>query len=338
MARRSAVSVFRRSVRTALTVFTHAARRVDKDLRSSAARLGVAGALRAGALRAPRAKAVPVGMIGGAAIGLRYWLFRPPGVHTGERLPLMVMLHGCSQDAMALMASSRMNRIAVRQRFLVLYPEQNALVNPQRCWHWYDTRSGLAQREAHAIGAAIDQVCRRQPVDPKRIVVAGLSAGAGMAAILAMRYPGRFAALAMHSGVAPGTADSLVTALRAMRGASPQASPLPEVQPLPPLLIIHGDQDPVVHSSNAAEAARWWAEHAGARAVAARRLVRGNRYPVTRTDYRLRGGIVASLCEVHGLGHAWSGGASAQPFSDVRGPDASRMIWTFAARQFAEPG
>ncbi len=187
------------------------------------------------------------GVAVGAAGARRYRLFKPPGVRRSERLPLLVMLHGCGQDAQALADVSLMNRIATRERFLVLYPEQDRLANAQRCWNWYDRRTGRAQSEADAINAAIDQICVKHPVDPARIALAGLSAGAGMATLLATRHA------------------------------------------------------------------------------------------ATVTDYRAGGRLVATLCVINGLGHAWSGGAAGRPYGDPKGPDASRMIWSFVARQFASP-
>lgn len=165
----------------------------------------------------------------------RYRLYKPPGVRRTERLPLVVMLHGCAQDAQALAASTKMNRIAQRERFLVLYPEQDRLANLQGCWDWYDTRSGRAQREADSIDAAINQVCLKQPVDPNCIALAGLSAGASLAALLAVRRPERFRAIVMHSGIAPGVATSSATALGAMRGRRVAA---PHWLPWQPALIL----------------------------------------------------------------------------------------------------
>lgn len=274
------------------------------------------------------------------AAGARRWrLYRPPGVQRTERLPLVVMLHGCGQDASTFAASSRMNRIAARERFLVLYPEQDRLHNAQGCWNWFETRSGRAQGEAGIIDAAIDQVCLQQPVDPGRIALAGFSAGAGMAALLATRHPARFAAVAMHSGIGPGVAHSTATALSAMRGRR-VAAPLPVnaiASVLPALLVIHGSADHVVAAGNGAAAARLWAECTGATAAAARQVQRGARYPLTLTDYKMKNGLVAAtLCEVAGLGHAWSGGAAAHRHGDPKGPDASRMIWSFCAKQFAK--
>ncbi|MFZ6770290.1 alpha/beta hydrolase family esterase [Undibacterium sp. Di26W] len=267
----------------------------------------------------------------------RYRLYKPPGVRRTESLPLIVMLHGCGQDAEALAASTRMNQIARRERFLVLYPEQERLANIQACWNWYDTRSGRAQREAGSIDAVIDQICLSQPVDSSRIALAGLSAGASIAALVALRRPERFRVLAMHSGIATGLAHSSATAVTAMRGRRLVAESLPTGAKLPALLVIQGSKDHVVAPVNGPLLAQQWANQAGAKAGKPRTVQRGARYPATITDYRIQGQIVVSLCEVNGLAHAWSGGAAGHAYSDPKGPDASGMIWTFSNKQFASP-
>jgi poly(hydroxyalkanoate) depolymerase family esterase len=250
----------------------------------------------------------------------------------------MVMLHGCGQDASGFACSTRMNRVASRERFLVLYPEKGRLANPQGCWNWFDTRTGRAQAEADLIMKAIDQVCLSHAVDRERVAVTGLSAGASMAALLITRHPDRFKALVMHSGIAPGTANSTLSALDAMRGrraTAPLATASRSVPAdWPALLVIQGDADTTVSPNNAEAATRIWAEAAGARASVPRQVRRGARYPMSVTDFKHRGDLVATLVLVAGLGHAWSGGAASQPYSDARGPDASSMAWTFAARQF----
>lgn len=281
------------------------------------------------------------GVVTGAAGARRFRLFRPPDVEPGERLPLIVMLHGCGQDAASFAASTRMNRVALRERFLVLYPEQDRLANVQGCWNWYGTDTGRAYGEAALIMKAIDQACLLHPVDKTRVAVAGLSAGASMAALLVTRHPGRFSALIMHSGIPPGTAHSGLTALTAMRGKR-SAAPLavdPRVMATvwPPLLVIHGDADAVVSPANGRAAVQVWAQAAGARADAARTVRRGQRYPMTVVDFKRGGCTAACLVTVRGLAHAWSGGAANQPYSDARGPDASRMTWAFAAKQFRIP-
>lgn len=340
MARRTRKTLSSRSFQRALIAGTRTAMRAGSKAIRRALKAAPGVSKPAPAKRAPASSARwSTGFAIGTAGARRYRLYKPPGVRRSERLPLVVMLHGCWQDAEALAASSRMNRIAARERFFVLYPEQDRLSNAQGCWNWYDTRSGRAQGEASAIDAAIDQVCLLQPVNPDRIALAGLSAGAGMAALLATRRPERFRAIAMHSGIAPGVANSSAAALRAMRGRRARAvlfAPIAAGTHLPALLVIHGSADHVVAPSNGAEAARLWAARVGAKPSTPRTVQRGARYATTITDYRTRGRLVATLCEVNGLGHAWSGGAASRTYGDPKGPDASRMIWVFMAKQFAK--
>ena len=268
----------------------------------------------------------------------RFHLYRPPAVGFAERLPLLVMLHGCGQDANAFATSTRMNRLAMAQRFLVLYPEQDRLANAQCCWNWFETASGRAAREAGSIMQAIDQVCLQQPVDRTRVAIAGLSAGASMAALLAILHPGRFRALIMHSGIPPGAAHSSLSALGAMRGrrghSALAASPSMVTNSWPPLLVIHGAADGVVAVANAHGAIQLWLGSGTAPPGMTRQVCRGRRLPMAVTEYARGGRTVATLALVDGLGHAWSGGLGSQPFGDGRGPDATRMVWAFAARQF----
>ena len=283
----------------------------------------------------------PGDWIAGVAIGAagarRYRLYRPPGVKLGERLPLMVMLHGCGQDAKSFAVSTRMNRIAAQQRFAVLYPEQDRLANAQGCWNWFDTRSGRTQGEAALIMKAIDQVCLLYPVDRSRVAVAGLSAGASMAALLGTKHPERFKAVVMHSGIPPGSAHSTMSAIGAMRGrrtAMPQlAHPVVKAVSWPPLMVIHGGADLVVSAKNGLAAVQLWADAAGAQAGQPRTVQRGKRHAATVTDFKVGRCLVATLVDVGRLGHAWSGGAAQQPFSDAQGPDASRLAWAFVAKQ-----
>ena len=337
MATRPKKSAWSRSVNKALKTMTRTAVRVGTQALKEGLRAAPLVAKPVAAKKPKRSPQWTTGLAIGAAGPRRYWLFKPPGVHRNERLPLLVMLHGCGQNAEALAASSRMNLIARRERFFVLYPEQDRLANVQGCWNWYDTRTGRAQAEEHSINAAIEQICQSQAVDRNRVALAGISAGAGMAVLLATHHPERFCAIAMHSGVAPGVAHSSVGAIKAMFGKGATPSPLPPIPPdvrLPTLLVIHGVADRVVAAANGREAAQRWGERVGAKASKPRTVQRGARYAATITDYRKSGRLIATLCEVDQLGHAWSGGAAGQPFSDPKGPDASRMIWAFVTKQF----
>ncbi|MGM9481868.1 extracellular catalytic domain type 1 short-chain-length polyhydroxyalkanoate depolymerase [Roseateles sp. NT4] len=274
-----------------------------------------------------------MGLVMGTDGPRRYYLFRPAGVRFGEKLPLLVMLHGCHQDAKSFADSTRMNAVATRERFLVLYPEQPRLANAQGCWNWFETQTGRAFTEAAWIMKAVDQVCMLYAADRGRVALAGLSAGASMAALLATRYPERFKALVMHSGVPPGTASTPAAAIGAMQGRRQPLQPR-SAGDWPPLMVIHGDADRVVSARNAGSAALLWSEAAGARQEPVQEQRRGKRYPMRVTQFKRSRDVVATLVEVDQLGHAWSGGAARQRFSDANGPDASRMVWRFVARQF----
>ncbi|MEO5672788.1 MAG: PHB depolymerase family esterase [Ramlibacter sp.] len=333
MARRTPTAAWAKAFERSFTALART------NLRAGARAAGFAVQARAASRKPPPGEGDWIaGMAIGAAGARRYRLYRPPDARFGERLPVVVMLHGCGQDAKGFATSTRMNRIAARERFLVLYPEQDRLANAQGCWNWFDTRSGLAFREADLILKAIDQVCLLYMGDASRVAVAGLSSGASMAALLVTRHPQRFKAVMMHSGIPPGTADSGLTALKAMNGrmtAGPlDATPESLAASWPALLVVHGAVDRVVAAGNAQAAVQMWAEAAGARAGAGRSVHRGQRYPMAVTDYKRGRDVVATLVEVGRLGHAWSGGAASQAYSDAKGPDASRMLWAFAAKQF----
>ena len=295
--------------------------------------------------RRPPAGAGAGDWLAGTAIGpagaRRYHLFRPAGLvlQRGERLPLLVMLHGCGQSGRDFAESTRMNHLAARERCLVLYPEQDRLSNAQGCWNWFDLRSGKALAEAATLMAMVDQVILCHAADRQRVAVAGLSAGASMAGLLASRYPGRFQAVAMHSGVVPGAASSSATALAAMRGqqgAAQSAALVGQLQglQLAPLLVIHGESDRVVAASNARTSAAVWALATGAAPGPERVVQRGQRHAARVTDYKHKGKVRVSLHQIEHLGHAWSGGPAKMAYSDADGPDATRLVWTFVARQF----
>ncbi|MBT2324016.1 prolyl oligopeptidase family serine peptidase [Variovorax paradoxus] len=339
MARRSSTSAFTRAYQRSLKALTNATLRSGKRIAGEVTRAA------AKQLKPPRG---PGDWLSGMAIGpggaRRFHLYRPPDLQIGERLPLVMMLHGCGQTGRDFAVSTRMNLLAARERFFVLYPEQDRLAHPQGCWNWYDRRSGKADAEAATLMSALDQACMLYPVDREHIAVAGLSAGASMAALLATRYPARFKAVAMHSGVAPGAARSPATALGAMRGRHAPPTLATAVgkamgaaavfATLPPLLVLHGDADVVVSASNAGSTAAVWATATAAAPGAERTLQRGKRHAMRVTEYKRHGRTFVMLCEVAGLGHAWSGGAPRLPFSDAAGPSATRLVWAFAAKQF----
>jgi poly(hydroxyalkanoate) depolymerase family esterase len=280
-----------------------------------------------------------------------YWLYLPAKASeaAGAPLPLVVMLHGCQQTATDLATSTRMNQLAERKGFAVLYPQQSAASDAHRCWHWYQRAVQHGQGEVRLIADMIAQVQQRHGLDTSRTYVAGISAGAALAAIVALRHPALIAAVGLHSAPVFGTADSALSAYRAMQGgaarsyrevASAWAGAAPQF-PGMPALLIHGDRDPVVRRINAGQLAQQFAIVNGSHITSAAPTRRsypgraGGRSPrhayTTVTHYAGRKPQLVQ-CDIAALGHAWSGGDDSVSFSARAGPSATLMMWTFFAR------
>mgnify|MGYP001405837662 CR=1 FL=1 len=283
-----------------------------------------------------------------------YRLYLPAAASSRGGLPLLVMLHGCKQNAEEFAEGTRMNQLAERHNFIVLYPEQSRRANPFGCWNWFQPPALLGSGEAAAIARIVRRVIKRQRVDPTRVYVAGMSAGGAMACVLANHYGALFAACAVHSGLMYGAAASPSAAAMAMRmgSANPTlktalqaALTSPQSAAFVPALVVHGDSDKTVHPVNAeriAEQVRMQAEH---ESVPPRRLdetverrVQGPGRAYGVRDYKRDGRIVLRKIIVEGLGHAWSGGDPLHPFNDAQGPDASQLIWDFLREFRRLPG
>jgi poly(hydroxyalkanoate) depolymerase family esterase len=268
--------------------------------------------------------------------GTRAYKLYVPGKYRGQGLPLIVMLHGCTQDADDFAAGTGMNFLAEADGFLVVYPTQAAASNPSKCWNWFrDADQRRDQGEPALIAGITRRVMVEYHNDARRIYVAGLSAGGAMAAIMAATYPDLYAAVGVHSGLAPGSAHDLASALRAMqagghgRGAGAGHAI--------PLILFQGDSDSTVHPCNADDLIKQWVgvrppSRSGGTAPSQLLLqgksVGGRAY--TRVNYQdARGQTVAEQWTVHGAGHAWSGGSNNGSYTDPDGPDASRELVRF---------
>ena len=293
----------------------------------------------------------PVGSAAPTARRLLYWLYLPP-LPPGEPdapLPLLVMLHGCQQSATDFATATRMNRLAERKGFAVLYPQQSAAGDAHRCWHWYKRAVQRGEGEVQTIAALVQQVQQRHKLDTRRTYAAGLSAGAALATLLALRHPELIAAVGLHSAPVFGTVDSSLSAYRTMQRGAGQAHvgvALAAAQTTLrtlglPAIVIQGERDPVVRRINAAQLTQQLqVVNAGAltrpeptrRTYPARATGRSPRHAWASTTYYAGRKPQLVLCEVASLGHAWSGGDDSMKFSERSGPDASTMMWAFFAR------
>lgn len=261
---------------------------------------------------------------------LDYRFYTPKG-STRRRMPLVVMMHGCSQSARDFAAGTDMNRLADEFGVLVLYPQQSPKANVARCWNWHDPRN---QRRGAGEPAVIAALTRHAILlgraDPDRVYVAGISAGGTAAAIIGAAYPDIFAAVGVHSGLSLGHVRSLRSAMSAMRG---KAGPPPtgKLPPQLPTIVFHGDGDRVVHPSNAGAFLRNLERSRAGPILSRTRFGRsdGGRDFTRKVFSTLLGEILLEEWTVHGSGHAWSGGRAAGSHTDPLGPEASREMLRF---------
>ncbi|WP_129793402.1 PHB depolymerase family esterase [Sphingosinicella sp. CPCC 101087] len=199
---------------------------------------------------------------------LRGRFYVPEGL-TGPA-PLVVVLHGCTQDAAVYDHGSGWSTLADRHGFILLFPEQTRANNPMLCFNWFsgnDTQRGMG--EAASIKAMVDAMRKAHAIDPERIFVTGLSAGGAMTSVMLATYPETFAAGAIIAGVAYGCASGVSEAFDCMGGrarsdarelgarvrrASPHKGPWPRLQ------VWQGSADTTVVPSNADAIVLQWAD------------------------------------------------------------------------------
>lgn len=260
--------------------------------------------------------------------------------------PLVVMLHGCTQDPTGFAAGTRMNEVAEANGFLVAYPQQTQAANSNRCWNWFlPAHQARGRGEPASIAGVVEDVARAHAVDRQRVYVAGLSAGGAQAVIMGVTYPDVFAALSVNAGLEYKAAESLNGAFLAMNFGGPapdtqgrrayeamgtRARPVPTI-------VFHGTADYTVRPVNGDQVVAQAAQTADLASdgrddgnysatpdTTARGQVPGGRaYTVTTYD-----GLIERWT-IQGMAHAWSGGSTAGTYTDPAGPDASTATWRF---------
>jgi poly(hydroxyalkanoate) depolymerase family esterase len=256
-------------------------------------------------------------------------------------LPLVVMLHGCKQDAPDFARGTGMNERAAKTPCMVLYPEQLPKANQMLCWNWFDVaHQGRHAGEPAMLAAMTAQILARYPVDPTRVYIAGLSAGGAMAAIVAAHYPDLFAAVGVHSGLPPGAAHDVVSAFSAMRhgGRSRPPGEPAALKDVMPTIVFHGDADHTVHPDNGDQIVLTAIAALKASGVTLKRTLIPQELPAPTGDMRHTLRTVHSAPDrrsyveywsVEAGPHAWSGGNATGSFTDPNGPNASAAMLTF---------
>ncbi|MGK5074462.1 extracellular catalytic domain type 1 short-chain-length polyhydroxyalkanoate depolymerase [Janthinobacterium sp. ZB1P44] len=262
-----------------------------------------------------------------------YKLYIPSSYH-GQAMPLIVMLHGCTQNPDDFAAGTQMNALAEEKECFVVYPAQTQGANSSRCWNWFNAIDQQRdQGEPSLIAGIAQQVIDEYPVNEREVFVAGLSAGGAMAVIVGTLYPDLFAAVGVHSGLPFASAQDLPSALAAMKGgAMPNAQRKAPAGGVP-IIVFHGDRDTTVNPRNGDELiAQGVRSQAGGKAAKAASVdgsvPNGHRY--TRTTHsQADGSPLGEHWVIHGAGHAWSGGSNNGSYTDGKGPDASREMLRF---------
>jgi poly(hydroxyalkanoate) depolymerase family esterase len=259
--------------------------------------------------------------------GSREYRLYVPAHRPAGLMPLVVMLHGCTQSPEDFARGTGMNALAEEFGCLIAYPAQPAGANAQKCWNWFRPEDQARGRGETALIAGLTrEIQANYPADPARTYIAGLSAGGAAAALVAAAYPDVFAAVGVHSGLPAQGARDIPSAFAAMRGGStgaPHATTLPTI-------VFHGLADATVHPANGAASLA----QALPAMPALRRSTRKGTSPGGRahrvTEHRHADGrSFAEHWEIEGAGHAWAGGDAGGSYTDPAGPDASAQMLRF---------
>ena len=282
-----------------------------------------------------------------------YFVYTPASYQVGTAVPLIVMLHGCTQAPADFAAGTQMDQLADQKQFIVVYPQQTSTYNQEKCWNWFDSADQSRGSGEPAILAgivqAVEQTTSQWTIDTHRIYAAGLSAGAAMTVILGATYPDIFAAIGVQSGLEYQAATSSTDAYTALRQGGPDPArqgqaaynAMGSAARVVPTITFHGTSDYLVYPINGEQVVRQWMQ--------TDHLASHNAYnasfnsPTSTTNGQVAGGHSYSLYTwndnngnevqeywlVNGMGHGWSGGSSSGTYTDPQGPGATQAIYNF---------
>lgn len=282
-----------------------------------------------------------------------YFVYTPGNYEVGTVVPLIVMLHGCTQTAADFANSTRMNQLADQYGFIVVYPQQTSVYSQNLCWNWFKSSNQSRGQGEPAIIAGIVQAVERNTsqwsIDTNRVYIAGFSAGAAMAVILGATYPDLFAAIGVHSGVEYQAASSSINSLKVMS----QGGPDPQQQGqaafdamgtaarVIPTIVFQGTSDLVVNPVNGNQVVQQWiqtdrlasndtytADFGSPSSSETGQVPGGHSYTVLRWNDDL-GNELQEYWQIDSMGHAWSGGSPVSSYTDPSGPGASLAMYQF---------
>ena len=232
----------------------------------------------------------------------------PPGLPRGA--PLVVVLHGCTQNAAGYDAGSGWSALAMRHGFALLYPEQQSANNGNVCFNWFQPSDVTRDHgEVASVAQMIGQTVSEHALDPARVYITGLSAGGAMTAAMLATYPELFAGGAIIAGLPYGAATSMPSAFEAMRHVRPrtaqewgdlvrEASPFTGVRPT--VQIWHGAADSTINVQSLEESTKQWANVLGLDSPPRSEVIEG----ATRSEWVAADGrVVLETYWLHGVGH-----------------------------------
>jgi poly(hydroxyalkanoate) depolymerase family esterase len=282
-----------------------------------------------------------------------YFVYTPTTYHPGTAVPLLIMLHGCSQTAADFAAGTGMNDLAEQYGFIVVYPQQKRISNRTLCWNWFKSSHQFRDRGEPALIAhmvqAVSENTSQWTIDSSRVYVVGASAGAAMAVILGATYPDIFAAIGVHSGVEYQAVTNIIGGLKVMFGGGPDPvkqgrrayEAMGSYTRMMPTIVFQGTRDKIVHPINGDQVVQQWmqtnhlasdglyvADFHNPTTTTFGQVPEGYAYTVsTWKDHA--GKEVQQYWKILGLAHAWSGGNPAVSYTDPEGPNASEAIYQF---------